>query len=94
MGYIADRSRSKWGTYKPYIFWGAIPLNLILLACFSVPELSDTMRVAYCYFTYILHGMVFTAVGLSYSAVGTLVTQDQQERAKRFRRCECFLLWW
>lgn len=82
MGYIADRSRNKWGTYKPYIFWGAIPLNLILLACFSVPELSDTMRVAYCYFTYILHGMVFTAVGLSYSAVGTLVTQDQQERAK------------
>ena len=82
MGYIADRSRNKWGTYKPYIFWGAIPLNLILLACFSVPELSDTFRVAYCYFTYILHGMVFTAVGLSYSAVGTLVTQDQQERAK------------
>ena len=82
MGYIADRSRSYWGTYKPYNFWGAIPLNFILLACFSVPELSDTMRVAYCYFTYILHGMVFTAVGLSYSAMGTLVTQDQQERAK------------
>ena len=82
MGYIADRTRSKWGTYKPYIFWGAIPLNLILIACFSIPEMSDTMRVAYCYFTYILHGMIFTAVGLSYSAVGTLVTQDQQERAK------------
>ena len=40
------------------------------------------MRVAYCYFTYIVHGMVFTAVVLSYSALGTLVTQDQQERAK------------
>ena len=36
MGYIADRSRNKWGTYKPYIFWGAIPLNLILLACFTL----------------------------------------------------------
>jgi sugar (glycoside-pentoside-hexuronide) transporter len=82
MGYIADRTRNKWGTYKPYILWGAIPLNLILIACFSVPVLSDTMRVAYCYFTYIVHGMVFTAVGLSYSALGTLVTQDQQERAK------------
>ena len=79
MGYIADQAGTS-GTYKPYIFWGAIPLNLILLACFSVPQLSDTMRVAYCYFTYILHGMVFTAVGLSYSAVGTLVTQDQQEQ--------------
>ena len=82
MGYIADRTRNKWGTYKPYILWGAIPLNLVLIACFSMPELSDSARVAYCYFTYIVHGMVFTAVGLSYSAIGTLVTQDQQERAK------------
>ena len=82
MGFVADRFRIKRGTYKPFIYWGAIPLNLILLACFSVPELSDSMRVAYCYFTYILHGMIFTAVGLSYSALGTLITQDQQERAK------------
>lgn len=82
MGYIADRFRNKWGTYKPFIYWGAIPLNLVLLACFSIPELSESMKVVYCYFTYIVHGMIFTAVGLSYSAVGTLVTQDQQERAK------------
>ena len=82
MGYIADRTRSKWGSYKPFIYWGAIPLNLVLIACFSIPELSESMQVIYCYFTYILHGMIFTAVGLSYSAVGTLVTQDQQERAK------------
>tara|TARA_X000000368_G_scaffold403411_1_gene378352 strand:+ start:425 stop:1816 length:1392 start_codon:yes stop_codon:yes gene_type:complete len=82
MGYIADRFRNKWGTYKPFIYWGAIPLNLVLIACFSIPELSESMKVVYCYFTYIVHGMIFTAVGLSYSAVGTLVTQDQQERAK------------
>ena len=82
MGYLADRTRNKWGTYKPYIYFGAIPLNLLLVACFSIPELSESMRVVYCYFTYILHGMIFTAVGLSYSAVGTLITQDQQERAK------------
>jgi len=82
MGLFADRARNKWGTYKPFIYWGAIPLNLLLLACFTIPELSSTMQVVYCYFTYILHGMVFTAVGLSYSAIGTIVTQDQQERAK------------
>ncbi|RCL31201.1 MAG: MFS transporter [Puniceicoccaceae bacterium] len=82
MGLIADRTKNRWGTYKPYIFWGAIPLNLILIACFSIPELSSSMQVIYCYFTYILHGMIFTAVGLPYSAIGTLVTQDQQERAK------------
>ena len=82
MGFIADRCKNKWGTYKPFIFWGAIPLNLILIACFSVPELSETVKLVYCYFFYILHGMIFTAVGMSYNAMGTLVTQDQQERAK------------
>jgi len=82
MGFIADRTRNKIGTYKPFIYWGAIPLNLILIACFSMPELSDTMKVVYCYFAYIMHGMIFTAVGTSYSAMGTIVTQDQQERAK------------
>ena len=82
MGIIADRTRNIIGTYKPFIYWGAIPLNLILIACFSMPELSDSMKVVYCYFAYILHGMIFTAVGTSYSAMGTLVTQDQQERAK------------
>ena len=82
MGFIADRCKNKWGTYKPFIFWGAIPLNLILIACFSVPELSETVKLVYCYFFYILHGMIFTAVGMSYNAMGALVTQDQQERAK------------
>ncbi|MEC8190503.1 MAG: MFS transporter, partial [Verrucomicrobiota bacterium] len=82
MGFIADRTRNKIGTYKPFIYWGAIPLNLILIACFSMPELSDTMKVVYCYIAYIMHGMIFTAVGTSYSAMGTIVTQDQQERAK------------
>ena len=90
MGILADRTRNKTGTYKPFIYWGAIPLNLILIACFSMPELSDTMKVVYCYFAYILHGMVFTAVGTSYSAMGTLVTQDQQERAKISTMRMCF----
>ena len=72
MGIIADRTRNKIGTYKPFIYWGAIPLNVILIACFCMPELSDGMKVVYCYFAYILHGMVFTAVGTSYSAMGTL----------------------
>ena len=48
MGIIADRTRNKIGTYKPFIYWGAIPLNLILIACFSIPELSDTMKVVCC----------------------------------------------
>lgn len=81
MGYLADHTRTRWGRFRPYVFFGAIPLNLLLLACFFVPDLSPSMKVVYAYVTYILHGMVFTAVGLPYSSISAVMTQDQQERA-------------
>jgi sugar (glycoside-pentoside-hexuronide) transporter len=81
MGYLADHTRSRWGRFRPYVFFGAIPLNLVLLACFYVPDISPSMKILYAYVTYILHGMVFTAVGLPYSSISAVMTQDQQERA-------------
>lgn len=81
MGYLADHSQSKWGRFRPYIFFGAVPLNLCLLACFTSPEFSASGKVVYAYVTYMLHGMVFTAVGLPYSSISAVITQDQQERA-------------
>ncbi len=81
MGFIADSTRSRWGRFRPYVFFGAIPLNLALLACFATPDLGETGKIVYAYVTYILHGMVFTAVGLPYSSLTAALTQDQQERA-------------
>ena len=81
MGFIADKTRTKWGRFRPYVFFGAIPLNLMLVACFYVPDLSVELKVLYAYATYILHGMVFTAVGLPYSSISAVMTQDQQERS-------------
>lgn len=82
MGYVADHTRTRWGRFRPYVFFGAIPLNLILLACFFVPDISPGMKVIYAYVTYILHGMIFTGVGLPYSSISAVMTQDQQERAR------------
>ncbi|MDD7984304.1 MFS transporter [Lentisphaera marina] len=81
MGFIADHTKSRWGRFRPYILFGAIPLNLILLACFYTPELSDTGKVIYAYVTYITHGICFTLVSLPYSSISAVMTQDQQERA-------------
>lgn len=81
MGYFADRNESKRGKFRPFLLYGALPLNLVLIACFFTPELSETGRIIYAYVTYILHGMLFTLVGLPYSALTAVMTQDQQERA-------------
>ena len=81
MGFIADRNESRRGKFRPFLLYGALPLNLVLLACFFTPELSQAGKIAYAYTTYILHGMLFTLVGLPYSALTAVMTQDQQERA-------------
>ncbi|MBN2342055.1 MAG: MFS transporter [Deltaproteobacteria bacterium] len=81
MGYLADRTQSRWGQFRPYILFGALPLNLILLACFFTPDMPQTAKIIYAYVTYIAHGMLFTAVGLPYSSISAVMTQDQQERA-------------
>lgn len=81
MGWIADHTRSKYGRFRPYLLFGAVPLNLLLLALYWSPEMGDTAKIVYAYVTYILHGMAFTAVGLPYSSISAVMTQDQQERA-------------
>lgn len=81
MGYIADHTNTKRGRFRPYLLFGAVPLNLVLLACYFTPDLSETAKVVYAYVVYILHGMLFTAVGLPYSSISAVMTQDQQERA-------------
>ncbi|NDV61880.1 MFS transporter [Puniceicoccales bacterium CK1056] len=81
MGYIADHTKSRWGRFRPYLLFMAIPLNLMLVACFFTPEISVEAKVVYAYVTYLLHGMVFTALGLPYSSIAAVMTQDQQERS-------------
>lgn len=81
MGYLADHTRTRWGRFRPYVLLGALPLNLVMLACFIVPDFSPAAKVVYAYVTYILHGMIYTAVGLPYSSISAVMTQDQQERS-------------
>jgi GPH family glycoside/pentoside/hexuronide:cation symporter len=81
VGYLADHTRSRWGRFRPYLLFGAHPLNLVMMACFFVPDLSGSAKVVYAYVTYIAHGMIFTAVGLPYSSISAVMTQDQQERS-------------
>lgn len=81
VGYFADRTQTRWGKFRPYLLFGALPLNLTLVACFFTPEIGPTGKLIYAYITYMAHGTIFSAVGLPYSAISAVMTQDQQERA-------------
>ncbi|MEW6982683.1 glycoside-pentoside-hexuronide (GPH):cation symporter [Colwelliaceae bacterium 6471] len=80
MGALADRTQTRWGQFRPYLLWLAIPFGLISTIAFITPELSDTGKVVYAFVTYSLLMIVYTAINIPYSALGGVLTTNPQER--------------
>ena len=81
MGYLADRTRTRWGRFRPYLAFGAIPLAVISVATFTIPDFSETGKIIWAYVTYVLFGMIYTVVTIPYSAMTSVLTDDHDERA-------------
>jgi GPH family glycoside/pentoside/hexuronide:cation symporter len=81
MGGIADRTRTRWGRYRPYLVWVAIPYGILAVMTFTTPDLSASGKLVYAYLTYALLMTAYTAINIPYSALGGVITADTQERA-------------
>lgn len=82
MGLIADRTNSRWGKFRPYLLFGAIPYGLCGYAMFASPELSDTGKLIYAYVTYSLMMLAYTAINVPYSALMGVISSSSLERTK------------
>jgi GPH family glycoside/pentoside/hexuronide:cation symporter len=82
MGLIADRTRSRWGKFRPYLLWGAIPYAVCGYAMFANPDLSDTGKLIYAYVTYTLMMLAYTAINVPYSALMGVISPSSIERTK------------
>ena len=80
MGGIADRTRTRHGTYRPYLLWLSIPFAVCGVVAFSSPELTGTAKVLFALISYALLMTVYTAINIPYSALGGVLTEDPQER--------------
>jgi GPH family glycoside/pentoside/hexuronide:cation symporter len=80
IGALADRTRSRWGSYRPYLLWMALPFGLIGYATFANPALSDNAKVAYAYVTYFLLMTAYAAINVPYSALMGAMTPSSKER--------------
>lgn len=81
MGGIADRTRTRFGRYRPYLLWMCIPYGILAIATFSTPDLSETGKLIYACVTYALLMTVYTAINIPYSALGGVMTNDRSDRA-------------
>jgi Na+/melibiose symporter-like transporter len=80
MGLIADRTRSRWGKFRPWILWTAIPFGVFSLLAFSTPDLGPSAKVGYAFATYTLLVAVYVANNLPYGALSGVITGSMPER--------------
>ena len=80
MGAITDRTQSRWGQFRPYLLWLAVPFGIISILAFTTPDLSDSDKVIYAFVTYTLLMIAYTAINIPYCALGGVITADPKER--------------
>ena len=80
MGFLAERTRSRMGSYRPYIYYGSIPLALSFILLLWVPPFEGTALIIFLLFVNLIHRTCFTIVSVPYSSLTARITDDSDER--------------
>ena len=80
MGSLADRTRSRWGTYRPWLIFGAIPLGLVFALLLYTPDFGPVGKRIWAYGLYLLMMAVYTAVNVPYGSLLGVMTDNDNEK--------------
>lgn len=80
MGSLADRTQSRWGTYRPWLIFGAIPFGLVFALLLYTPELGMTGKRVWAYGFYLLMMVCYTMVNVPYGSLLNVMTEDSDDR--------------
>jgi len=80
MGVICDRTDSKYGKFRPWILWTAVPLGISLSLLFTTPKFGATGKIVYAYATYLIFFILYTANNIPYGALMAVMTGNDKER--------------
>ena len=80
IGALADRTRSRWGKFRPWILYTSVPLGVIALLAFTTPDFSYKGKVIYAAATYTLLLLFYAGNNLPYAALSGVLTGDMAER--------------
>ena len=82
MGYLAERTKTKMGSYRPFIYYGSIPLALSFVLLFWIPPFEGTALFLFLILVNLIHRSCFTIVSVPYSSLTARITNDSNERTK------------
>ena len=80
MGVIADRTNTKWGKFRPWLLWTALPFGIIGVLTFTTPSLSMTGKLVYAWTTYLLLRLIYAVNNVPYASLTAVLTGDPDER--------------
>ncbi len=80
MGLIADRTTSRWGKFRPWLLWSAVPFGIIGILTFTTPNISPGAKLIYAWVTYTLLRVVYIVNNVPYASLTAVMTQDPDER--------------
>ena len=80
MGMIADRTNTRWGKFRPWLIWSALPFGIIGVLTFTTPDLSPASKLIYAWTTYILLRVIYTVNNVPYASITAVMTLDPDER--------------
>ncbi|MDE2184268.1 MAG: MFS transporter [Alphaproteobacteria bacterium] len=80
IGMTADRTKTRWGKFRPYLLWLAVPFGVIAVLTFTTPSFSDHGKLIYAYVTLSLMMVVYSGINIPYGALMGVLSADSQER--------------
>jgi glycoside/pentoside/hexuronide:cation symporter, GPH family len=80
MGLICDRTKTRWGKYRPYLLWMALPYGVFGYLIFANPNLQQTGRIVYAFFTYVMMMLAYTAINVPYSSLMGVLSPSSHAR--------------
>ncbi|NJM15872.1 MAG: hypothetical protein HC896_11345 [Bacteroidales bacterium] len=80
MGIIADRTQTRWGKFRPYLLWFALPYGLGTVLMFTTPELNGQAKIVYAYATYSAMMVIYTAIMIPYNSLIGVISPNPDER--------------
>ncbi len=80
IGMTADRTNTRWGKFRPYLIWMALPLAFTAVLAFSTPDFSPTGKLVYAYVTFIAFMFFYSAINIPYTSLLGVISGEPNER--------------